>query len=339
MKDIFLRIISFPYTPSILYGVGLALFFWVVAHISRNSKDNFCMCIYGSICNFRKYIISFIYGDQIKSEINKNYYKDFEINHNRKLNSRALTKNGLTKDALEKAHEIRTYEIDKYWSRSAYFWVFISVVVVSYGVSYSLKDDPSRGTILFFLSTIGAFGSFGWFLANKGSKMWQENWENHIDMLEDSFYGPLYKTVLMRPKYGIFRRLAEFLIKPEPFSVSKINQIFSAYIMVLWIMISFHNLPGIPISESGEASKSGTSYIGKLFYKEADANKRDLVRFTINKQNKEKQKPDFKEEEILVFVFVTSFFAAYTFLLGRTDMSSRRRVISRKRNTMVNAID
>jgi hypothetical protein len=32
-------------------------------------------------------------------------------------------------------------------------------------------------------------------LAARGSRFWQNNWEKHIDMLEDKIEGQLYKTV------------------------------------------------------------------------------------------------------------------------------------------------
>jgi hypothetical protein len=47
---------------------------------------------------------------------------------------------------------------------------------------------------------LGLVLSAAWYLANRGSKQWQENWENHVDLLEYEVKGPLYKTVLGRPE-------------------------------------------------------------------------------------------------------------------------------------------
>ena len=44
------------------------------------------------------------------------------------------------------------------------------------------------------LAGLGFFFSVGWIFALIGSKHWQENWENHIELLEDYVTGPLYKT-------------------------------------------------------------------------------------------------------------------------------------------------
>jgi hypothetical protein len=56
-------------------------------------------------------------------------------------------------------------------------------------------------THLFLVVTgLGLVLSAAWYLANRGSKQWQENWENHVDLLEYEVKGPLYKTVLGRPE-------------------------------------------------------------------------------------------------------------------------------------------
>jgi hypothetical protein len=68
----------------------------------------------------------------------------------------------------------------------------------------------------------------------KGSKYWQENWEKHVDWLEDDVMGPLYKRVLAY-KYGKAGRLLP--TKPYPFSVSKINQLLSFAICLVWAFL------------------------------------------------------------------------------------------------------
>lgn len=62
--------------------------------------------------------------------------------------------------------------------------------------------------------------SLSWILVNKGSKKWQENWEAHIDMLEDKITGPIYKIVLDKEKYN--------------YSVSKINLNVSRFVLFIW---------------------------------------------------------------------------------------------------------
>jgi hypothetical protein len=79
-----------------------------------------------------------------------------------------------------------------------------------------------------------------WYLVNCGSKYWQENWENHVDMLEDDVIGPLYKAILHRPK---IKHLTDFVAGPKAISVSKINLIVSLFTVFVWLGLLYHSLP------------------------------------------------------------------------------------------------
>lgn len=99
--------------------------------------------------------------------------------------------------ALEKVHDIRKFEIDKYWSRAAYFWAFTTSVYVAYFNVLKDLHYGNHGKIsLVILAALGLFFSFSWWLSSKGSRHWQENWENHVVLLEDEIMGSLYKTFL-----------------------------------------------------------------------------------------------------------------------------------------------
>lgn len=140
--------------------------------------------------------------------------------------------------AFEKAHEIRKFEIDLYWKRTAYFWTLIAALFAGYFLLASkASSDPLKHIDLYltFISLTGYIFSFGWFLVNKGSKFWQENWEFHIDKLEDNITGPLYKTVLCRKDNENKNNTpADDVFSPGSFSVSKINQFIAVYTMILW---------------------------------------------------------------------------------------------------------
>ncbi|WP_409432777.1 hypothetical protein ACJ3XI_11305 [Litorimonas sp. RW-G-Af-16] len=87
----------------------------------------------------------------------------------------------------------------------------------------------------------------GWFLVNRGSKFWQENWENHVDNLEDDVIGPLYKVILSRPNpTGLDEKTKHVLTGSSTISVSKVNQIISLYVTLLWGILIVHSL--LPIS-------------------------------------------------------------------------------------------
>ena len=65
---------------------------------------------------------------------------------------------------------------------------------------------------------------------NIGSKKWQENWEKHIDMLEDEVTGPIYKTVWNGTAY----------------SVSQINIAVSGFVTGVWLVLAIAQGIGVP---------------------------------------------------------------------------------------------
>jgi hypothetical protein len=132
---------------------------------------------------------------------------------------------------LERALDIRKFEIDLYWKRTGYFWGLIAALFAG-KVGFLSDKDPKY---IFLVSCIGLILSLSWYLANRGSKYWQENWERHVDALEDEIIGPLYKTTLSS------RYKKHHLLKSYPFSVSKINQIISLYITFIWTGLFLHD--------------------------------------------------------------------------------------------------
>ena len=107
-----------------------------------------------------------------------------------------------TRLALQHALDIRKFEIELYWRRTTYFSAFISVAFAGY--FYVISNKNGDNFYAFVVACIGFFLSCAWWLVNKGSKFWHENWENHVDLLEDDFLGPLYKTVLYRHQNAFF---------------------------------------------------------------------------------------------------------------------------------------
>ena len=88
------------------------------------------------------------------------------------------------------------------------------------------------------LANLGIVFSFGWFCVNRGSKYWQENWEYHVDMLENEINGPLYKVVMTRSEpSGTWERFVDVLTGPAPISVSKINQLISLFVTLMWFVL------------------------------------------------------------------------------------------------------
>src|SRR6266568_4026671 len=173
------------------------------------------------------------------------------------------------KRALDHALDIRKFEIELYWKRATYFWTFIGVTFAGYGAIQASSSLPpeSKADLSVYLSCLGLVLSFGWFCANKGSKQWQENWENHVDLLENDIVGPLYKTTLGRPAPDGLGKYVESLITgPAHFSVSKINQIISLFVTTVWGVLLSKALKGTSISWDYKAMICATVVTIFLFF-------------------------------------------------------------------------
>ncbi len=134
------------------------------------------------------------------------------------------TKSAKHLEALKYAHDIRNFEIDLFWRRAAYFWTFVAA---AFGAFFLLeKTATSQTESRFIVACVGLVFSVAWSLANRGSKYWQDNWEQHVVLLENEVTGPLYKMNAKKPD-GITRWS---LLESYPFSVSRINQVLSLFV-------------------------------------------------------------------------------------------------------------
>jgi len=145
---------------------------------------------------------------------------------------------GKEEKALQFALDTRKFEIELYWKRATYFWTFIGATLAGYLVIQAAKEFADKEYFSVILGCLGFLFSFAWHCVNRGSKQWQENWENHVDLLENSVVGPLYKTVLRRrPAKNFKEGVVNFVTGPLPISVSGVNQIISLYVVALWLLI------------------------------------------------------------------------------------------------------
>jgi hypothetical protein len=152
--------------------------------------------------------------------------------------------------ALKRALDIRKFEIELYWKRATYFWTFIAATLAGFFVIQA-SAAHNKTDLSVLLCNLGIAFSFAWFCVNRGSKYWQENWEKHVDMLEDKINGPLYKVVLTRrePK-GLCEHFVHLVTGPSPLSVSKINQLISLFVTVIWIGLLKYSLPPFNLESS-----------------------------------------------------------------------------------------
>jgi len=133
-----------------------------------------------------------------------------------------IKKRDLHKNALKKAWETRDFEIDKFWQRSMFFWGFITLISTGYVVVVTGEFGQKAKDIYldFYLILLGIIFSVAWLLVIKGSKQWQENWEQHIYQLENEITGPLYKTI--------------YFSGDKYYSVSKVNEILAWVVIITW---------------------------------------------------------------------------------------------------------
>lgn len=123
--------------------------------------------------------------------------------------------------SYQKAWEAKNFEIENYWKRANYFWAFQVAAFAGYFAVLGSDAYTKSPQVLYFVICIGLVTSCAWTFINKGSKTWQRHWEIHVDMLENEITGPLYKIVTTQ----------------KTFSVSKINEIVSRFIIAIWVVI------------------------------------------------------------------------------------------------------
>ena len=138
----------------------------------------------------------------------------------------------LIKEAYNKAHAIRQFEIELSWKRATYFWAFELVVLGGLGSFFSkyldiltCKSKLEPTLIALIAISIGGFYiTLLWLFVILGSKSWQENWERHIDLLEYTISGNLYKCMLLSDS--------------AHFSVSKASRNISLLFLSFWASCS-----------------------------------------------------------------------------------------------------
>jgi hypothetical protein len=131
------------------------------------------------------------------------------------------------KAARKLAHKIRQFEIELYWKRATYFWAFQLIAFTALGLLLKDGHISPLGQLplgrLLIPAPIGVITAFAGYLTARGSKFWQENWEAHVDLLEDETQERLTHVILCRDR-------------PQ-FSVSRVNQQLLLYLTLGWLVV------------------------------------------------------------------------------------------------------
>lgn len=140
------------------------------------------------------------------------------------------TEKGERARLLKIAMDVRKFEIEMYWKRTAFFWAFIVSIYTAFFFLLTSQDKDEYSIYLVGLSFLAVIFSIAWIFANKGSKFWQENWEQHVGLLEDE---PLYDVFLNPKEVGSWVHP----FKEYDFSVSKINLFLSYVVLVVSLVV------------------------------------------------------------------------------------------------------
>jgi len=135
--------------------------------------------------------------------------------------------------AFEVAHDNRKLEIQLFWQRSLFFWGFVATALVGY-----VKTAGSGTGLNVVFSLFGLVCSIVWSAGNRGSKYWQEYWEEKVTLFQHYTTGNIFfdrnpKTPSMFDNFAA-RRL----------SVSKLTMALSDYVVFLWLALCVHSLAG-----------------------------------------------------------------------------------------------
>lgn len=128
----------------------------------------------------------------------------------------------------DKILELRKFEIENFWKRALFFWGTIAIILAGY---FKAGIDEKY---LIFVSFLGIIYNSIFSLSIRGSKFWQEHWENMAIVYENSFKFNLLKQLssdLIHEK-----NKTSFITYPFRFSVSKLTMLLSDITVLLWVM-------------------------------------------------------------------------------------------------------
>jgi hypothetical protein len=126
--------------------------------------------------------------------------------------------------------ETRNFEIEYFWKRALFFWGTLTIILVGY-----FKIGKEQEYYLSFISFGGFIYTLIFSLSIRGSKFWQENWEQKVVLFQnelkkiypelksyfDIFGIPLH-SIIKEKEHGSFS-----LFRSYRFSVSKLVLILS----------------------------------------------------------------------------------------------------------------
>jgi len=131
---------------------------------------------------------------------------------------------------LEYAVQVRSFEIERFWQRSLFFWGFIGAAFVAYSELFGKSD------LSFYIACFGVVCSVAWTLQNRGGKYWQEAWESKVESVESDVLGAsLFANMEPIQRKGWWGA--------RTYSVSKLTIALSDFTVLVWVALAAKVLP------------------------------------------------------------------------------------------------
>lgn len=150
------------------------------------------------------------------------------------------------KHHIDRLYECRDMEIRNLWQRSIFLATFLVLCYTAYGalignmleISYLNSDKICRYNIAaIMLSFVGIIMSVLWICMAKGSKAWQEVYEDAVDEYAEKYYPEEFRLNHFSGRQDKRDRCL-FSVKGGPFSPSKINIVIGQISFMIWGFIA-----------------------------------------------------------------------------------------------------
>ena len=150
---------------------------------------------------------------------------------------------------IDRLYACRDLEIKNLWQRSIFLASFLVLCYTAYGAlignilgQYRLADEKiwQYNTAIILLSFVGIILSVLWICMAKGSKAWQEVYEDAIGKFEEQYLSKdIPKDFRSKELSGCHdkRDLCLFSVNGGPYSPSKINIVIGQISLIIWSCI------------------------------------------------------------------------------------------------------
>ena len=151
----------------------------------------------------------------------------------------------LDKLEFEKSLELRNFEIKNFWNR-AWFFGALMVAIASAYFEARKPEKMLEEDYRVYLAFLGFVVSLLQCLMNRGSKYWQERWENKTKNKESKLGIDLTKTKHVNERWlldaGTLAKNENLFTLPRRFSVTKLTILVWDIITISWAILWIKHL-------------------------------------------------------------------------------------------------